>query len=33
MKFPKTPDPIPFVIIAVATSVIGYVLDKIFDRD
>ena len=29
---PRTPSPWPFVVIAVATSVIGFILDKVFDR-
>jgi hypothetical protein len=33
MRCPKSPDPLPFVIVAIATSIIGFVLDKIFDRE
>ena len=32
LKVPPTPNPIPFIIIAVATTVIGWVLEKIFER-
>lgn len=33
MKTPPAPDPVPIVIIAVATSVIGYILDKVFNQE